>query len=313
MNKWNILTGVIVFIACISFFASSVYADTEIFYRLVEDHIFDVGNHWQYQIHVTEYPEYGAVDWTGKGVIDVTKTETVSGYDTFCRYTTTTLPVVGTSWSSNNLYLTDDYVMEVKYQNSEERYTLRNNNPFEKLPVWISNETRNYRFGYGQHYGYFHEYDYTWSGYRYSYITYLGNETVNVAAGCFDCTKVLTKEECHEFAGIWGYYENTEWYHPAVGIVKSSEYAYLWNPETSSAITGQLTSGLEVTNVTYPQDFDNDFDVTIADFAILAAAWNTSSGQAGFDSDCDLYQDNTIDLNDIAVFAEKWMPQNWRY
>lgn len=313
MKKWPCLTGVIVLITIVNICMPTVHADTEVFYRLIDDHVLDIGNHWQYNVHVTEYPEYGTVDWTGTGTIDITKTETISGFETSYVYSETTLPVIGTDWSSSNQYFADDSCNEVRRDNSEERYTLRNNNPLETIPVWISTDYDNYRFGYGQHYGYLYEYDYTWSGYRYNYVTYLGNETVEVDAGTFDCTKVLLKEEFHEFAGLWGYYEKTEWYHPAVGMIKSSEYAYIWNPAVSSAMTGQLTSELESTNVTYPQDFDGDYQVTIADFALLASVWGSVSGDAVYDAKYDLYEDNVIDIYDLVDFADKWIVQSYKF
>ena len=54
-------------------------------------------------------------------------------------------------------------------------------------------------------------------------------------------------------------------------------------------------------------DFDADLDVDYADFAILMAAWQTSTGEDGWNSDCDVSPNGTIDLQDVLVFAGEWM------
>ena len=54
-------------------------------------------------------------------------------------------------------------------------------------------------------------------------------------------------------------------------------------------------------------DFTCPDGVNLIDFAVLAETWSLSSGQTGYNDLCDLIDDNTIDLNDLAVFAENWL------
>ena len=47
--------------------------------------------------------------------------------------------------------------------------------------------------------------------------------------------------------------------------------------------------------------------VNLIDFAVLADTWGLSSGQAGYNELCDIVDDDTIDLDDLAVFVEHWL------
>jgi hypothetical protein len=55
-------------------------------------------------------------------------------------------------------------------------------------------------------------------------------------------------------------------------------------------------------------DFEEDCDVDLANFAQLAAAWQSQTGQSAYDPVCDLADPiGVIDLGDLMVFAENWM------
>jgi len=56
-------------------------------------------------------------------------------------------------------------------------------------------------------------------------------------------------------------------------------------------------------------DFAGGCDVDFADFAVLALAWLTEEGQAGYDSNCDIAipYDKAIDEKDLQVFTENWL------
>jgi hypothetical protein len=56
-------------------------------------------------------------------------------------------------------------------------------------------------------------------------------------------------------------------------------------------------------------DFAGGCDVDFADFAVLALAWLTEEGQAGYDSNCDiaLPYDGAIDEKDLQVFTDNWL------
>jgi len=56
-----------------------------------------------------------------------------------------------------------------------------------------------------------------------------------------------------------------------------------------------------------PGDFAYPEGVNLIDFAVLADTWGLSSGQVGYNGLCDLVDDDMIDMNDLAVFAENWL------
>jgi hypothetical protein len=56
-----------------------------------------------------------------------------------------------------------------------------------------------------------------------------------------------------------------------------------------------------------PADFNSNYRVDLVDFAIFSKAWLTSSGQPGYNEDCDLVDDDTINLADLLVFAENFL------
>jgi len=45
----------------------------------------------------------------------------------------------------------------------------------------------------------------------------------------------------------------------------------------------------------------------MVDFAIFSAAWLTSSGQPNYNDDCDLVDDNIINLADLEIFAQNFL------
>jgi subtilisin family serine protease len=59
----------------------------------------------------------------------------------------------------------------------------------------------------------------------------------------------------------------------------------------------------------YIGDFDGECDVDMVDFAILAWAWLTEDGEAGWNPDCDISipADSSVNMPDLAVFVEYWL------
>ncbi|MCK4795555.1 MAG: carboxypeptidase regulatory-like domain-containing protein [Desulfobacteraceae bacterium] len=213
-------------------------------YQLIGEHFADVGNRWEYQIHITEYPEQGSVNWWGTGVREIVRHENIEGYDTALFQVTMQVPQIGTEWVKYNYSQTSEYVLEVRYEDEYIIHLVRNNNPLELIPLWVSDSDNNRHIGYGEYHGTLKDPYYTWDGYQDSYITFLGTETIVVPAGTFDCTVVLLRQEFHEFAGIWGYGEMTTWFNLEVGIIKTDEYAWIWDPVEGRASTARLTTEL---------------------------------------------------------------------
>ncbi len=55
-------------------------------------------------------------------------------------------------------------------------------------------------------------------------------------------------------------------------------------------------------------DFDETCDVRMPDLAIFSQAWQTSSGDADYNAECDMTASKgTIDLQDLIIFAGQWL------
>lgn len=65
----------------------------------------------------------------------------------------------------------------------------------------------------------------------------------------------------------------------------------------------------EFTSASYGDFEGNDCDVDFGDYSIIAEAWYSEKGQAGFDPICDiaLPNDERIDLLDLAILCEHWL------
>jgi len=56
-----------------------------------------------------------------------------------------------------------------------------------------------------------------------------------------------------------------------------------------------------------PADFDKDELVNFIDYAMLANAWLSSSGQPDYNDIFDLEDDGTIDYDDLSLFCDDWL------
>ncbi len=247
------------------------------------------------------------MDWWGISSREVLSYENIEGYDSVRTYALVSIPQIGDSWATSNDFLTDEHLVNVREENASEIYIVRNNDPLEESPVWVNDTDDNRHFGHGLHTGILKDPYYEWDGYRDTFITFLRIETITVPAGVFNCVVVKFREEFYEFAGIWGYSENTIWFHPAVGDVRSDEYFWMWDPFEGKSIVSEGSSELSWTNVSYKQDFDFDFDVDFNDLSIFVSAWVAGLGEEGYNPDCDLYPDDFIDGLDFTIFAERWL------
>jgi hypothetical protein len=96
------------------------------------------------------------------------------------------------------------------------------------------------------------------------------------------------------------------------GLTQSLGVHEHWNNAIDKEYSRNLDpiNGTGIELVTQPPvgDFDDDGDVDFEDFAILAAAWRSQPGDANWNPDCDISeQDNFIDLDDLYVFCYNWL------
>jgi len=73
--------------------------------------------------------------------------------------------------------------------------------------------------------------------------------------------------------------------------------------------TDVIDMGAYEFNYAYIGDFDYQCDVDFEDFAILGLAWLTEPGDDSWDPHCDISipADKSIDMLDLAVFADNWL------
>jgi hypothetical protein len=294
------------FVAFVVLFPASDSAEA-VSHRLIAEHFLDMGNRWVYRTHITRWPDARSVDWSGTVTYEVKRREKTAGYETVRVDTTFTCPQAGNDWAKVNYYLTPDYLMKVREENADGIYVATNKDPFEELPVWVDESDNERYVGHGKRSCRLKEITYFWNGYQDSYITFLRRERITVPAGTFNCVVVLLRTEFLEFDGICGYQENTVWFNAAVGDIKVINYFWMWDPSERKAVKRESTDELSWTNVTYPQDFDSDFDVDTADLDTFISAWLTKSGAAGWNRNCDLNADNQINMFDFAIFGKYWL------
>jgi len=87
-----------------------------------------------------------------------------------------------------------------------------------------------------------------------------------------------------------------------------------WNDANYKQYSRNLdpVNGTGIELITGPErigDFDNNGRVDFKDFAVLAAAWLSQSGQPNWNADCDISEpsDGIIDERDLKVFCDNWL------
>ena len=209
------------------FFAASVEAASS--YRIIPENFLKIGNRWVYQVHVTK-EENVVVDVWGTDTWVVTKTENIEGFNTTVVQQTSSSDGHNETnrvyWMVSLGFLTE-VQWEEESENSEfERETVRNNNPWEMLPVSVSDTDNNLPVGNGGEYTGVSS-EGTWTGEIKHYISYLRQESVTVPAGTFECIVVLIKSEWQDFVnGVKvseGDTDSILWMNPDVGLIKINE------------------------------------------------------------------------------------------
>ncbi len=210
-------------------------------YELVADNFLDVGNLWQYDVHVTINDGMPA-DFCDTMSMEVVGAENVEGFDTML--VTMNFDLTG-YWSERAWYLTDDHIVEVRERDDEEVYLVRGGDPLEMFPRSVSSSANDRMVGSGLYrFWWTRRPQQTSDGAQESYITYLRHETVTVPAGTYDCVVVYHTQEMWE-EGSEEIRAATFWLCPNVGIVKSEQSEFEWD----AGLVHQMTWELTATNV----------------------------------------------------------------
>ena len=131
-----------------------------------------------------------------------------------------------------NFDLTAAYLREIGWRDDESVEQVRDNNPTEDVPVWVSTSASNLHFGHGLYRTWeTAQPAVKWDGLDDEYITYLGRETITVPGGTFTCTKVRDHGEWEDNGGDEGTETYTTWFHEDIGVVRAEcvDREWVWD------------------------------------------------------------------------------------
>jgi hypothetical protein len=85
--------------------------------------------------------------------------------------------------------------------------------------------------------------------------------------------------------------------------------SYYWSVKSVDAGLRDSDWAIEAECHHCPGDFDDDHDVELLDFSILANAWLADVNDGNWNIDCDISipKDNVIDHKDLDIFTENWL------
>ncbi len=212
-------------------------------YRLIDDRYLEIGNEWHYQVHVTLRDNITVDLWE-------TSTESITGTRNIAGYPTKIVEIIdsyGTGYDYANL--SNDYLLEYGYDDSQMHARVINNNPTELAPVWINTTDNNRLLGTGDFQLQMDDPYMVWEGTITSYITYTGHQDVTVPAGTFSCIVVLTRSVYSDTLGLQGEITETTYADPEVGVIKKEHSDWMYNPYDGQTYYNESTESLTWTNV----------------------------------------------------------------
>jgi len=214
-------------------------------YELIGDNFLDVGNQWEFRVHITEIDGESADEWETFSK-EIVGSENVAGYDT---------RVVefqsGTDREYEYQVLTSEYLLDIGADDGDEVREVMNDDPIERFPVWVSAADVDLHFGHGEYRAWIKDDPLDmWNDYEDRYLSFVGVETVTVPAGTFDCVVVSIYEHDLDSNGGREDVDETWWFDPDVGFVKNETSWQSFYP--SGEVEGSETFTLELTatNVT---------------------------------------------------------------
>ena len=206
-------------------------------YALIGDNYLAAGNWWNYNAHIT---------MSSNQTVDIS---TTARFDVFALIPDSGFPVLGTfddyqSW--DYCTLTAQAMLSHAWQDAEEAQVVRNNDPIEEYPRETYDTDNARHFGHGQCTGWYKSDPWeTWTGYEDTYVTFLRRERVTVPAGTFDCVVAKIHTDTVEDTGYVEAVEETTWFNPRFGIIKSDVVGSEYYPSAgwyNSAFSVELAS-----------------------------------------------------------------------
>ena len=261
--------------------------------RLLTESFLDIGNHWEYQVHVTLI-DNDTVNLTISQVEDITEAKNVAGFDTKVRRRQITGP--GIAFTEYNYFFINGMgqLSSADFEEDDSTETVRDGDPTELLPLVIDTSDSNRRVGHGLYHGADKFSPDRWNGFENTFVTYIEEESITVPAGTFDCVVIDFRLEWDDQDGDTGRDETRFWINPNIGIIKAITNEFDISEGTTEQTT--FTSELSSTSRTIPEStITANFEANVTSgsapltvqFMDLSTAENTTitTWQWDFDSD----------------------------
>ena len=211
--------------------------------RLLNESVLDIGNHWEYRVQLTLL-ENESVDETLDLVEDITESKMVAGINTRVRREKLTGAGVDSTEFGYFFIDTNNHFTTAGRDETSYVETVRNDDPTELFPLIINTSDTNRKVGSGLYHGADKSTSDTWDGFEDTFLTYVGQETITVPAGTFDCIVVDSRIEWDDQNGETGIDESRFWMHPDIGVIKSISN----NSETIGEFTSTTSFTSELTD-----------------------------------------------------------------
>jgi hypothetical protein len=154
-------------------------------------------------------------------------------------------------------------------------------------------------------------------------------EAVDIAAGPDNKVYMIWERRIDEttVSAVWNSYEDGSWnvneelpaipgfdvWYPKICALQDGRVIAAWSARDDDLVTIETVvldeTGGEVLPISYIGDFDGDIKVNLMDFAQMASAWETQSGDPYWNSifDIGIPPDDEIGLEDLAMLSRFWL------
>jgi hypothetical protein len=188
-------------------------------------------------------------------------------------------------------YLTPEYLIEVQWESFWQIETVLNNDVLENMPVWVDDVVGWRAVGEGDFSGVStSDPSDTWIGYHSTDIQFLGEETITVPAGTFDCVVVVHYLYWIDEYGYEGDIYRKLWINSDIGIIKEEADEWEYDPEYDEEYYYLYTTALTSTNVEPP---------VCQELSSFAAVYGAISPSIP----CDMDDDGDVDGSDLSEMA----------
>jgi len=222
-------------------FPSVVGVDIEV----IGLNFLDVGNYWQYEFTTSIVNNVPATNVVIQDY-QIVKNQLINGYDA-------SVLKISSDFGSNELFwaLSEDRIISVASNSNfgNLHKIVQNDDVYEFWPRYVNTLDYKKHIGHGKFFVTQDDIALNWTETYDSYLTYLGEESVTVALGTFECQNILIREDWFDSDEFWGYTEETLWFTPEIGIIKAHREDYSWDAFNSIGSKDEGSYELLYTNI----------------------------------------------------------------